>query len=125
MKQAYESKTLISLNITKNVAHKNRAQHRVHRTSAGIRPHFRGSGPNGGFGVWWLYPPIPALAGNACWPCSLRSRRAIMRMEPTFTQKLRFFVSGGSSAAPLASKTKNYDHLRYKLCNYKNRNRSE
>ena len=38
----------------------------------------------------------------ACWPCSLRSRRAIMRMEPTFTQKLRFFVSGGSSAAPLA-----------------------
>jgi hypothetical protein len=22
-------------------------------------------------------------------------------MEPTFTQKLRFFVSGGSSAAPL------------------------
>jgi hypothetical protein len=39
----------------------------------------------------------------ACWPCSLRSRRAIMRMEPTFTQKLRFFVSGGSSAAPLGN----------------------
>jgi len=39
----------------------------------------------------------------ACWPCSLRSRRAIMRMEPTFTQKLRFFVSGGSSAAPLGA----------------------
>jgi hypothetical protein len=24
-------------------------------------------------------------------------------MEPTFTQKLRFFVSGGSSAAPLGA----------------------
>jgi hypothetical protein len=22
--------------------------------------------PNGGFGVWWLFPPNPALAGNAC-----------------------------------------------------------
>jgi hypothetical protein len=32
---------------------------------AGIRPHLRDSGPNGGFGVWWLCPPIPALAGNA------------------------------------------------------------
>jgi hypothetical protein len=42
------------------------AQHRVHRTSAGVRPHLRDSGPNGGFGVWWLYPPNPALAGNAC-----------------------------------------------------------
>jgi hypothetical protein len=38
----------------------------VHRTSAGIRPHFRDSGPNGGFGVWWLLPPNPAAAGNAC-----------------------------------------------------------
>jgi hypothetical protein len=38
----------------------------VHRTSAGVPPHFRDSGPNGGFGVWWLCPPIPALAGNAC-----------------------------------------------------------
>jgi hypothetical protein len=37
----------------------------VHRTSAGIRPHFRGFSPNGGFGVWWLCPPHPALAGNA------------------------------------------------------------
>jgi len=42
------------------------AQHRVHRTSAGIRPHFRDSAPNGGFGVWWLFPPNPALAGNTC-----------------------------------------------------------
>jgi len=37
----------------------------------------------------------------ACWSCSLRSRRTIMGMELTFTQKLRFFVSGSSSAAPL------------------------
>jgi len=22
--------------------------------------------PNGGLGVWWLGPPSPALAGNAC-----------------------------------------------------------
>jgi hypothetical protein len=41
------------------------AQHRVHRTSAGRCPHFRDSGPNGGFGVWWLCLPSPALAGNA------------------------------------------------------------
>jgi hypothetical protein len=27
---------------------------------------FRGRGPNGGFGVWQLFPPNPALAGNAC-----------------------------------------------------------
>jgi len=27
------------------------AEHRVHRTSAGRWPHFRDSGPNGGFGV--------------------------------------------------------------------------
>jgi len=27
---------------------------------------FGEGGPNGGFGVWWLCPPIPALAGNAC-----------------------------------------------------------
>ena len=38
----------------------------MHRTSAGRCPHFRVSGPNGGFGVWWLSPPTPALAGNAC-----------------------------------------------------------
>ena len=38
----------------------------MHRISAGIRPHFRDSGPNGGFGIWWLFPPNPALAGNAC-----------------------------------------------------------
>jgi len=38
----------------------------VHRTSAGRWPHFQVSGPNGGFGVWRLYPPNPALAGNAC-----------------------------------------------------------
>jgi len=43
----------------------NRAQHRVHRTSAGRWPHFQISGPNGGFGVWWFFPPSPALAGNA------------------------------------------------------------
>jgi len=35
----------------------------------GIRQHFRGFCPNGGFGVWWFSPPIPALAGNAnCQP---------------------------------------------------------
>jgi len=38
----------------------------VHRTSAGRWPHFRGRGPNGGFGIWWFFPPNPALAGNAC-----------------------------------------------------------
>jgi len=27
---------------------------------------FREAAPKGGFGVWWLCPPIPALAGNAC-----------------------------------------------------------
>ena len=27
---------------------------------------FREAAPNGGFGVWWLCPPNPALAGNAC-----------------------------------------------------------
>jgi len=31
-----------------------------------FRRTFRESGPNGGFGLWWLYPPHPALAGNAC-----------------------------------------------------------
>jgi hypothetical protein len=30
-----------------------------------FRRTFGDSGPNGGFGVWWLYPPNPALAGNA------------------------------------------------------------
>ena len=33
---------------------------------------FGEAAPRGGFGVWWLHPPIPALAGNACrWalPC--------------------------------------------------------
>ncbi|MCJ7734216.1 MAG: hypothetical protein MUP11_06685, partial [Anaerolineales bacterium] len=30
-----------------------------------FRPHFRDSAPNSGFGVWWLFPPSPALAGNA------------------------------------------------------------
>jgi hypothetical protein len=44
---------------------KNAAQHRVHRTSEGHYPHFRGVCLNGGFGVWWLFPPNPALAGNA------------------------------------------------------------
>jgi predicted kinase len=29
--------------------------------------------PNGGFGVWWLFPPSPALAGNAC--CSAARMR--------------------------------------------------
>ena len=37
----------------------------MHRTSAGILPHFRGVCSEGGFGVWWFYPPNPALAGNA------------------------------------------------------------
>jgi hypothetical protein len=27
---------------------------------------------SGGFGVWWLFPPNPALAGNACrWAADL------------------------------------------------------
>lgn len=37
----------------------------MHRTSADIHPYFRGRGPNGGLGVWWLCPPLPAFAGNA------------------------------------------------------------
>jgi hypothetical protein len=46
-------------------------------------------------------------------------------MEPTFTQKLRFFVSGGSSAAPLGrlfrKNTKNdkwcfYDRVSQRTC---------
>jgi len=46
----------------------------VHRTSVGVRPRFRGSGPNGGFGVWWLCPPGPALAGNASrWAAYVKS----------------------------------------------------
>jgi hypothetical protein len=33
---------------------------------------FRVAAPNGGFGVWWFCPPIPALAGNACrWALAL------------------------------------------------------
>jgi hypothetical protein len=27
---------------------------------------FREAAPNGGFGIWWLYPLSPALGGNAC-----------------------------------------------------------
>jgi hypothetical protein len=42
------------------------AQHRVHLTSAWLCPHFRGSGPIGGFGVWRFHPPNPALTANAC-----------------------------------------------------------
>jgi hypothetical protein len=30
-----------------------------------FRRTFREAAPSGGFGVWWLYPPNPALAGNA------------------------------------------------------------
>jgi hypothetical protein len=26
---------------------------------------FREAAPRGGFGVWWFFPPNPALAGNA------------------------------------------------------------
>jgi hypothetical protein len=37
----------------------------VHRTSAGVRRTFSEAAPRGGFGVWWLCPPNPALAGNA------------------------------------------------------------
>jgi Leucine-rich repeat (LRR) protein len=40
------------------------AQHRVHRTSAGVPPHFRDRGPKRRFSVWWLCPPNPALAGT-------------------------------------------------------------
>jgi hypothetical protein len=37
----------------------------MQRTSEVIRPHFWGFSPNGGFGIWWFFPPNPALAGNA------------------------------------------------------------
>jgi len=56
----------------------------MHRTSAGIRPHFRDSGPNGGFGVWWLLPPNPALAGNACrWVARAYRKEITMSNEQT------------------------------------------
>jgi hypothetical protein len=42
------------------------AQHSLPRISAGVRHTFREAAPNGGFGVWRLHPPNPALAGNAC-----------------------------------------------------------
>jgi hypothetical protein len=47
--------------------------HRVHRTSAGAAHTFSEAAPNGGFGVWRLCPPNPALAGNACRWCAKRS----------------------------------------------------
>jgi hypothetical protein len=31
-----------------------------------FRRTFREVAPNGGFGVWWLSPPISTLAGNPC-----------------------------------------------------------
>jgi len=37
----------------------------VHADKCGLCPHFWGFSPNGGFGVWWFFPPNPALAGNA------------------------------------------------------------
>jgi len=52
----------------------------VHRTSAGVRPHFRDSGPNGGFGIWWFCPLIPALAGNASrWALSVKITAWLVR----------------------------------------------
>jgi hypothetical protein len=48
------------------------AQHRVHRTSAGRARTFREAAPRGGFGVWRLFQPHPALAGNACRWAALR-----------------------------------------------------
>jgi hypothetical protein len=57
----------------------------VHRTSAGFRPHFRDSGPNGGFGVWQLFPPNPALAGNASrW--AVPSSHKFQRFKPMVKQ---------------------------------------
>ena len=35
----------------------------------GHSPTLSGFGPNGGFGVWWLCPPIPALAGTDYLQC--------------------------------------------------------
>jgi len=32
----------------------------------GVARTFGLAAPNGGFGVWWFFPPTPALAGNAC-----------------------------------------------------------
>jgi len=43
----------------------NAAEHRV-PDKRGALPALAGkAAPNGGFGVWWFCPPIPALAGNA------------------------------------------------------------
>jgi len=47
---------------------------------------FGEGGPNGGFGVWWLCPPIPALAGNACrWHAPRKAKRI-------FESQFRFIV---------------------------------
>jgi hypothetical protein len=32
----------------------------------GLSPHLRGSGANGGFGAWWLCPPIRPAAYASC-----------------------------------------------------------
>jgi len=46
---------------------KNDGPHLLGCTGQGRAFHrpFGVAAPNGGFGVWWLCPPIPALAGNA------------------------------------------------------------
>jgi hypothetical protein len=43
-----------------------KATNTAYRTSAGAAHTFREAAPIGGFGVWWLCPPHPALAGTAC-----------------------------------------------------------
>jgi hypothetical protein len=54
------------------------AQHSLPRISAGVRHTFREAAPNGGFGVWRLHPPNPALAGNAC-PLAALSLSEVLR----------------------------------------------
>jgi putative redox protein len=65
----------------------------VQRTSAGLCPHFRGVCSEGGFGVWWFFLPIPALAANACRSAAIQS---IERQEYMITAKggdTRYFTT--------------------------------
>ena len=41
--------------------------------------------PNGGFGVWWFFPPHPALAGNA-------SRKGLRFVQITMTKSYRTYI---------------------------------
>jgi len=36
-----------------------------------------GLSPNGGFGVWWFFPLIPALVGNACRSAGVRHKMEV------------------------------------------------